>query len=45
MEIQQEIYTTKIMEGGGCVYMYVYMYVRLCVSPCFEVSRWKLARG
>jgi hypothetical protein len=21
----------------------VYMYVRLCVSPCFEVSSWKLA--
>ena len=32
------IYTTKIMES-------VYMYVRLCVSPCFEVSSWKLAWG
>ena len=44
-----KIYTTKIMEGcvGVCMWVCVcvYMYVRLCVSSCFEVSSWKLAWG
>ena len=37
---------TKISKSGGvCVCVYICMYVRLCVSPCFEVRGWNLAWG